>query len=630
MTLREPKFDRLPESLQRWRRLLVRSEDLFICLVLAVLVLLPLTEIVLRTFFGSGITASSTLVQHLTLIVGMLGGAIAAREERLLSLSTLTAFLQDPYKRPALIISKAAAAAVCTFLVEASREFLLAEKSGGNLLAYGVPIWTLLIIIPAGFLLLAIRLVWTSAGDWKGRAITLTLTAAIAWIIGSGLIEPGVWFYPFLLALLAAAVLGAPIFAVLGGVTLLLLWWTGLPIAMIPLKHYSLVTSPTLPSVPLFALAGYFMAAGGASGRLLRVFQALVGRFRGGTAIVTVLLCAFFTSFTGASGVTILALGGLLLPVLIQSQYEERTALGLLTAAGSLGLLFPPCIPLILYAITAGTVASNMGASGAEAAQITMERMFLGGIGPGILLVILMAWWGIRQAPKGNAISSQFSIVKASCAIWEAKWELLLPAVALGTLFSGFATPVETAAVTAFYAFVVETLVYRELSFRIDIPRAMKECGLLIGGVLLILGVAMGFSSYLIFEQIPTRAVEWVTSSIESRWLFLLTLNLFLLLVGCIMDIFSAIVVVVPLIIPLGIAYGIDPVHLGVIFLANLELGYLTPPIGMNLFLSSYRFKKPIPEIIRSIWPIFLVLLAGVLLITYVPAISTTLPRILD
>jgi len=338
----------------------------------------------------------------------------------------------------------------------------------------------------------------------------------------------------------------------------------------------------------------------------------LVGSFRGGPAIATALVCAFFTSFTGASGVTILALGGLLMPVLLAARYSERTALGLITGAGSLGLLFPPCLPVILYAIIAG---------------ITMEQMFLGGMAPGVLLVVLTALWAIQQSPRG-AGTQRFDLGEVRQALWDARWELLVPVIALVALFSGWATPVEAAAVTALYAFVIETLVYRDLNLWKDVPRVMTECGLLIGGVLLILGVALGFTNYLIDAQVPARAVDWVTGAIHSKWLFLLALNVFLLIVGCLMDIYSAIVVVVPILVPLGVAFGIDPVHLGVIFLANLQLGYLTPPVGMNLFLSSYRFGKPMSEVVRSVIPMLLVLLIGVLLITYFPPLTTVLPRL--
>ncbi len=243
-----------------------------------------------------------------------------------------------------------------------------------------------------------------------------------------------------------------------------------------------------------------------------------------------------------------------------------------------------------------------------------------------LVLVALTACWGVLQAPRRERARRSLDAAEVGRSMWDAKWELLVPVVAMASLFGGFATPVEAAAITALYAFLVETVVYRDLKIRTRVPGVMAECGLLVGGVLLILGVAMSFTNYLVDAQVPDRAVEWVQSSIESRLVFLLTLNAFLLIVGCLMDIFSAIVVVVPLIVPVATAFGIDPVHLGIIFLANMELGYLTPPVGMNLFLSAYRFGKPVPQVIRAVIPMFLVLLLGVLLITYVPALSTTLP----
>jgi tripartite ATP-independent transporter DctM subunit len=345
----------------------------------------------------------------------------------------------------------------------------------------------------------------------------------------------------------------------------------------------------------------------------------MFGQFRGGPAVVTVLACAFFTSFTGASGVTILALGGLLMPVLTGAGYSNRSALGLVTGSGGLGLLFPPSLPLILFAIVAS--------ANAKAGDVTIEKMFLGGLGPGLLLVTMACCLGFWLGPKEMTGGRRFELREAGRACWEAKWELLLPVVALFALFGGFATPVEAAAVTAFYAFVVETFVYRDFKGIRDILRVITECGLLVGGVLLILGVALGFTNFLVDAQVPTRAVEWVTSVVQSKYAFLLALNVCLLLVGCVMDMYSAIVVMVPLIVPLARAYGIDPVHLGIIFLANMELGLLTPTVGMNIFLSSYRFNKPVLQVSRSVIPMQCMLLIGVLLITYLPPLTTLLPR---
>jgi tripartite ATP-independent transporter DctM subunit len=420
---------------------------------------------------------------------------------------------------------------------------------------------------------------------------------------------------PALIVLLAATLLGAPVFVTVGGAALLLFWKLQEPIASISIDYYSLVTNPSLPTMPLFTLAGYFLAEAGTAKRLMRVFQALFGSFRGGPAIVTTLVCAFFTSFTGASGVTILALGGLLTPMLVAAQFREKDALGLVTGAGSLGLLFPPCLPLILYAMVA---------------KIPMRDVFLGGIGPGTLMLAMAAVWGLIVGRRGTAMVQRLSWAEIRGAVWEAKWELLLPAVAFVALFSGFATPVEAAAVTALYAFFVETVIYRDLRITKDIPRAMADCGLLIGGVLLIWGVALGVTDYMVDSELVVRAVEWTTRTIHSPWVFLLLLNLFLLIVGCVMDMYAAIVIEVPLLVPLGVAYHLNPIHLGIVFLANMELGYLTPPVGLNALISSYRFKKPLSEVLLAVLPIDIVLFIGVMLITYVPALTTWLPALLS
>ena len=592
-------------------RALVAGENLLLALALALMALIPLLEALLRAAFHIGISGSASLVQHLCLVVGMVGGAIAARENRLLSLATTELLPGGRWRPVARLFANSFAAAITAVLALAAWQFVAVERQAGQILAYGVRVWMVQTVMPAGFALVAARLIHHAGNTWRWRVAALTLAAAMACMAAFGPVPPHAMSSIGLGALLLATILGAPIFTTLGGAALLLFWGAGEPIAILPIEHYQLVTNPSLPTIPLFTLAGYFLAEGGASKRLVRVFDALVGQFRGGPAIITALVCAFFTSFTGASGVTILALGGLLMPVLVGARYSERAALGLLTGAGSLGLLFPPCLPLILYGIIA---------------SVPIERMFLGGILPGVLLVALTAWWGVRQGPRVPS-DKRFSAREAGAAMWNAKWELLLPVVAIASLFSGFATPVEAAALTALYAFLAETALHRDLGFRKDVGRVMKEAGLLVGGVLLILGVALGFTNYLVDAQIPSRAVDYVKASIHSPFVFLLLLNGFLLIVGCLMDIFSAIVVVVPLIVPMGVAFGIDPVHLGIIFLANMELGYLTPPVGMNLFLASYRFGKPMHEVYRAVVPMLLVLLAGVLLITYVPAMTTALPR---
>ena len=596
-----------PRLLGRWHR----AEDLLLVLVLAAMVLLPVSEVLRRLGMPFGIRGADDFLRHLTLMVGMLGGMIAARENRLLSLSSLPQFLTGWKKAAAAKISGVVAALITLCLAVAATQFVLGEKAVGSKLAYGVPLWWFQAVLPLGFGVVALRLLWHSATTWRGRALVAGLTAATFWLAVHPPMAPAQLTVPALGVLLAASVFGAPIFVTLGGAAVILFWGRAAPLASIPLDHYDQVTNPLLAMIPLFTLAGYFLAESGASKRLVRVFMALFGHIRGGPAIVTALVCAFFTTFTGGSGVTILALGGLLMPVLLGAKFSERNALGLLTGAGSLGILFPPCLPLILYGLIA---------------QVPVRDMFLGGMVPGLVMVALAAVWGVRMGAREPRLRQRFDGREARAALWAAKWELLLPVVALVTFFSGFALPTEAAAVTALYAFFVATVMHRDLNVARDVPRVMTECGLLVGGVLLILGAAMGVTNFLITEHVPEHMVDWVTAAIQSPWVFLLALNVVLLVVGCLMDIYSAIIVVVPLIVPLGVAFGIHPVHLGVIFLANLELGYLTPPVGMNLFLASYRFNKPMAEVTRAVLPMLAVLFIGVLLITYLPLLTTWLP----
>jgi len=591
---------------------LARFENGLLVTLLAGMLIIPVLQILRRWGVPVGLQASESFLSHFNLLVGVFGGLIAARENRLLSLSTLPNLLRVPWHRhTATAYANAVAAAISGILCAASVQLVLAEKESARELAYGIPLWIAQSALPLGFGCLALRLLWHAGPRWFWRFMALAIAATL---VGIGLkppIAPASLVVPALIALLLAALAGTPIFAILGGAAIILFWGREDPLASIPLDHYEQVVNPLLPMVPLFTLTGYYLAESGASKRLVRVFMAVFGTFRGGPAIVTALVCAFFTTFTGGSGVTILALGGLLYPVLTAARYSDRHALGLLTGAGSLGILLPPCLPLILYAIIA---------------DIPIPQMFLGGILPGLLLIGLTAAWGIRAGPKLSASERTLHWPEIRSAVWEAKWELLLPVVAFSGLF--FLLPAEAAAITALYALTIETVVHRDLKLTRDVPRVMTECGLLVGGVLLILGVAMGFTNFLITAQIPDKGVEWVRGAIENPLIFLLVLNVFLLIVGCLMDIYSAIIVVVPLIVPIGLAFGIDPVHLGIIFLANLELGYLTPPVGMNLFLSSYRFGKPMPEVIRATLPMLGVLGIGVLLITYVPVLTTWLPRL--
>jgi tripartite ATP-independent transporter DctM subunit len=597
-------------------RIWAKIENSVIVFALASMVLLPLLEILFRKAKMQGISGSTSFIQHGCLVVGLIGAAIAAREDRLLSLATTAMFPRGWPQAIARMFSAGVASAISAMLAVGSYQFVEGEREAGKILAYGIPVWVIQALLPLGFGMITLRVLWHSADRWRRRWIAPLLAICLITLCMTLPVDPSQLVIPLFVVLLVAMILGAPIFALLGGSALILFWGADEPLGSISIAHYSLVTNPSLPTIPLFTLAGYFLAESGASKRLVRVFAALFGRIRGGPAIVTAVLCAFFTSFTGASGVTILALGGVLMPILLSAKYSNRAALGLLTGAGSLGMLFPPCLPLILYAIIANQ---------------PIEKIFLGAILPGFVLLIMTAILGVLIGPKtSHAEGKKFELREAGLAIWEAKWELLMPVVALVGLLGGFATPVEASAITAAYAFVTQTFIWRDLSLRKDVPHVIVECGLVIGGVLLILGLAQGFTNYLIDAQIPQTGVTWVTASIHSRFTFLLLLNAFLLLVGGLMDIYPAIVVVVPLLVPIGRAFGVDPIHLGIIFLANLELGFMMPPAGLNLLLSSYRFKKPMSEVCRSILPILLIQLVGVLLITYVPALTTALPAMIS
>jgi len=565
--------------------------------------LLPLAEVVLRRVFSTGIPGGAPFTYHLTLVVGMVGAAIAAREGKLLALSTEALWPTEASKHVARVFSGAVAALVATLLAVGGLVVLQVHRVGGEEIGAGVPVWVADLAFPIAFGLIALRLVWRAAETWAGRAIAAIGVVAGLIISQRPEMLEGHPAWPWLALIVAGAIAGAPIFVLLGGSALFLFLTQGDKPARLLVDSYQQLTSTDLPAIPLFTLAGFLLAEGKASERLLRLFRAIVGWMPGGTAVVTATLCAFFTTFTGGSGVTILALGGLLLPALVGDGYRERFSLGLLTASGSLGLLFPPALPLILYGIVA---------------SVPIGDLFLGGLLPGLLMLGLLAGLGVREGLRSGAGRVAFRWQEATAAAWNAKWELLLPGVVLGSLLSG-ATTVQSSALAALYALLVQRFVHRDLPSFGDLRRVISDCISIVGGVLVILAVAVGFTNYLIDAQVPKALVDWTRENIHSPVMFLLILNLVLLAVGCLMDIFTAIIVVVPLIVPIAQNFGINGVHLGIIFVANLELGYLTPPVGLNLFLSSYRFKKPVLEIARASFPMLVILAIGVLFITYVP-----------
>ncbi len=576
--------------------------------------LLPLAESIVRTVYPSGISGSMIWVQHLALWVGFLGAAIAARRGELLSL-TAGAQLAGARSRHWIdIVVGGISVAVCLVLVYGSLQLVSVEREGGRALALGIPVWLAQSIMPIGFGLIGLRILRRASPTWKGRLIAagFAIVPIALWRF-EALQETGVYL-PILIALVAATALGAPIFISIGGVAAVLLWHDFFPVSAIPTETYNLAIKPILPTIPLFTLAGFILAEGGTPRRLVALFTALVGWLPGGVAVVAIVVCAFFTSFTGGSGVTILAMGGLMFPMLLDRKYTPKFATGLLTSAGSLGLLFPPSLAVILYGLVA---------------EVELRRLFVAGFIPAILEIGIVAVFALWAARKVGIERVSFDVRRAAKALWNAKWEVVIPVVVLGSILGGFATLVEAAAITVLYAFVLEFVIHRDLTIRKDLLRVGGDAATLIGGVLIILGVALGLTNYLIFAEIPQAAVDWVQTIVSSPLVFLLLLNVFLLVVGCLMDIYSAIVVVVPLITPLGIVFGIDPFHLGIIFLTNMELGYLTPPVGMNLFLASYRFKQPLPDVYRAALPFLAIRAVAVLLVTYVPWLTQFLPALL-
>jgi len=587
----------------------IRAENLLSTLALSGIMVLPLAEIASRKLLGTGIPGSGPFAQNLTLWLGLFGAAIAAREGKLLTLATGEFLPKNRIGEIAHIIAGAGGAMVATLLAIGGYVLLQSDRAAGDVVAIGVPVWIADIALPIGFALIALRLVWRASSHWPGRAAAaLGIVAAFVIQYYRGSFE-GQSLWPWLILILVTGVLGAPIFALLAGIAIFASLVAGNPPVVLLVKAYEeLTTSTGLAAIPLFTLAGFLLAEGKSSERLLRLFRAWFGWAPGGTAVAAATLCAFFTLFTGGSGVTILVLGGLLLPALIGDRYRERFSIGLLTASGSLGLLFPLSLPLMLYGIVSQ--------------KASIEDLFIGGLLPGLLMLGLLSALGVREGIVTRAGRVPFKFREAMGALWEAKWEVFLPVFVLGAFLGGIATLVESAPLAALYTLIVQRFVHRDLPTWKDVLRVMSDCVALVGSVLVILAVAAGLTNYLVDAQVPTHLIDWTQAHVHSKIVFLLGLNVFLLIVGTLMDIFSAIVVVVPLIIPLADVFGINPVHLGIIFVANLELGFLHPPLGLNLLLASIRFKKPVLEVTWATLPMLGILAIGVLLITYWPGLT--------
>jgi C4-dicarboxylate transporter DctM subunit len=409
--------------------------------------------------------------------------------------------------------------------------------------------------------------------------------------------------------LILLALLGAPLFAVIAASAMMGFAREGVDLQAIAIEFYGIAEMPILLAIPLFTFAGYLLSESGAPGRLVRLTQAVLGWMPAGLAIVSLAACAFFTAFTGASGVTIIALGALLFPALQQAGYPEKFSLGLITSAGSLGLLFAPSLPLILYGIVS---------------EVSVEDLFLAGVLPGFLMLLMLSGYSVWKNRAVRVPLSDFSWKEVRAAVREAAWEIPLPIVVLGGIYSGYFAISEAAAVTALYVLIVDVLILREIPLR-KLPAVMRESMVLVGGILIILGMSLASTNYMIDAGIPQKLLEYIGLFVTSQFTFLVLLLLFLLVLGAILDIFSAIVLVVPLILPVALQFGVNPVHLGIVFLATMQLGYITPPVGLNLFIASYRFERPIIELYLSTLPFFFILLISVAIIAFWPALSLAL-----
>ena len=584
----------------------------WLCLSLFfILISFPIFQILARYINFFSIPASQEIVQHMTLWIGFIGAVIAARSNKLLSV------VREPVFKS---LKKVSLSQFFVHIFSLSVVFVLSVSylkmiqigfQYPDYIAPFIPTWFAQSIIPFGLILIWYQMILTSSSDLKYRlfiSIFSIIPTVILYFWQFPLANPLFLWTKVIFSIVLVA-FGLPIFILLASLAIFFFlsepsdWATNYDlISTISDSAYRIVVSPTLAAIPIFTLAGYILAESNISDRLIKFFKASLGWLPGSTVLIVVLLCAFFTALTGGSGVTILALGAILYPILVHDGYSKRFSLGLITTAGSLGLLFPPSLPAIIYSVTAG---------------INPLELFRLALIPAIFLMSIVFFYGLYMLPKNKKIE-KFVFRDAFTTAKIAKWEIAIPLLIILSLFSGFATLVESAALLVLYVLTIELYVFKDISFK-DLPKIIIDCSTLVGGVLIILGFAMGFTGYLVDAQIPLKILNFVQSTISSKIIFLLALNILLLIIGCLMDVFSAIIVVVPLIAPLATYFGIDPFHLAIIFIANLELGYITPPVGMNLYLSSYRFNKDMPTIYNATLPFFFIRLIGVLIITYIP-----------
>lgn len=592
-------------SLDKSTRYIFRAISFFCIIVFAFMLILPILDAVGRKV-GFSIPGSSTWIQHFVLWIAFLAAILTTIQKRHLSIGILKIFdNRFDLKKMELFVC-IINVSILFALGYASSVLVRFQMDSPENISGWFPLWIAQAILLIAFALMAWVTVTTCTSQLISQIFIVLISVAICLTF---FFVPDSFQLPltiiFIVIVLVLSVFGMPIYALLAGTSILLFFISDIPVAALPAETYRILTQPVLPSIPLFALAGTVLASGGAPKRLISLILAWTSWLPGGPALATIFGCAIFTAITGASGVTILALGSLLLPVLISAQYSKKFGIGLLTSSGSLGLLFPPSLPVILYGVYA---------------HVAIDKLFLAAFVPGLLLVIFLAMISIIR--RNVTEKSVFNFRQAIKSLWEAKGDIVLPFLIIFGFFGGFLTLVETAACTALWAILLETCFFRNIKINKQLLNVIVEASVLSGALLIVLGLASGFLSYMVDMQIPDYATDLVMKYISSKYIFLLALNFVLLLIGAIMDIYSAIVIVVPLIVPIANAFGINPVHLGVIFLANLELGYLTPPIGLNLFLSSLRFKESLLSIWKTVIPFMIIFLIWVLLITYIPFLS--------
>jgi tripartite ATP-independent transporter DctM subunit len=586
-------------------------------LLTMVMVMLPVLEALMRLIRGVGIPGSFKYVQHGMVWLGFVGAIIATGSGRHLGLSTAQFFKEPRRKLFAQVLCNAISALTCLVLAYAGYMVVKANSEGTDMLVGGIPAWWSEIIVPVALSVICLRFIWTTEGGWKGRAIslgTVVLGGLVFWLLRDK--APGASiFWPCMIMVAVAFILGAPVFVVMGGMAMLLFWRDQSPIASVLQETIRLAQKDALPAIPILTMVGYVLAVGGASQRIVRAYKGLFGWLPGGVSLMVIVVSAAFTTLTGGSGVTILALGGLMYPALVKDKYPGGFSMGLVTASGSLGLLFFPSLPVILYAVVAG---------------IDSKKLFLAGALPGAVLMVVVAIWAVFVGVRAGAPRQKFEVKEALAALWAAKWDVGLPVVIAVPFLTGRGLIVESAALGALYALLVELIVFRDVHPWKRMPRVMAESAMLVGAVIILMGMALGFTNYLIDAQIGEALTDWAQAHIKQQWIFLLALNAMLLVLGSVFEIYAAIIVLAPLVAPLGVAFNVDPLHLGVVFLANLELGFLFPPMGLNLFLSASRFGMPLPSLYRYALPFLLIMAVGVLIITYVPAMTTGVVNLLS